>query len=133
MSDDVENNYKSTKYEIHSENAKKSSGGKRTIKQNQRTKSKANVPEEEVDVRQSKDTNINISHTVQDKLQRNSDKNMEEGEEISVNISNNQLLSVGSKKGSTNVPHKKNQKKIRNAKRSIFQVDPRRTKLNLKN
>lgn len=95
LSDDVENNYKSTKYEIHSENAKKSSGGKRTIKQNQRTKSKANVPEEEVDVRQSKDTNINISHTVQDKLQRNSDKNMEEGEEISVNISNNQLLSVG--------------------------------------
>ena len=92
---DVENNCKSTKYEIYSENAKKSSGDKRTIKQKQRTKSEANVPEEEVNVRQSKDKNINISHTVQDKLQRNSDENMEEDEEISVSISKNQLLSVG--------------------------------------
>ncbi|XP_070647630.1 centromere protein C isoform X5 [Bos indicus] len=129
LSDDVENNYKSTKYEIHSENAKKSSGGKRTIKQNQRTKSKANVPEEEVDVRQSKDTNINISHTVQDKLQRNSDKNMEEGEEISVNISNNQLLSVGSKKGSTNVPHKKNQKKDKECKKKHFSSGSKKNKI----
>ncbi|XP_027400433.1 centromere protein C isoform X5 [Bos indicus x Bos taurus] len=129
LSDDVENNYKSTKYEIHSENAKKSSGGKRTIKQNQRTKSKANVPEEEVDVRQSKDTNINISHTVQDKLQRNSDKNMEEGEEISLNISNNQLLSVGSKKGSTNVPHKKNQKKDKECKKKHFSSGSKKNKI----
>ena len=65
------------------------------LKQKQRTKSEANVPEEEVNVRQSKDKNINISHTVQDKLQRNSDKNMEEDEEISASISKNQLLSVG--------------------------------------
>nr|XP_025145774.1 centromere protein C isoform X2 [Bubalus bubalis] len=129
LSDDVENNCKSTKYEIYSENAKKSSGGKRTIKQNQRTKSKANVPEEEVDVRQSKDKNINISHTVQDKLQRNSDKNMEEGEEISVSISNNQLLSVGSKKGSTNVPHKKNQKKDKECKKKHFSSGSKKNKI----
>ncbi|KAB0342366.1 hypothetical protein FD754_019292, partial [Muntiacus muntjak] len=95
LTDEIENNCKSTKYEIYSENAEKASGAKRTIKPKQRTKSKANVPEEEVDVRQSKDKNINISHTVQDKLQKNSDKNMEEGEEISVSISKNQLLSVG--------------------------------------
>lgn len=92
MSDD-ENNCKSTKYEIYSENAK-IIWRQRTIKQKQRTKSEANVPEE-VNVRQSKDKNINISHTVQDKLQRNSDRNMEEDEEINVSISKNQLLSVG--------------------------------------
>ena len=95
LTDEVENNFKSTKYEIYSENAEKASGAKRTIKPKQRTKSKASVPEEEVDVRQYKDKNISISHTVQDKLQRNSDKNMEEGEEISISISKNQLLSVG--------------------------------------
>lgn len=95
LTDEVENNCKSTKYEIYSENAGKASGAKRTIKPKQRTKSKASVPEEEVDVRQYKDKNISISHTVQDKLQRNSDKNMEEGEEISVSISKNHLLSVG--------------------------------------
>uniref|UniRef100_A0A8C6FXT7 Centromere protein C n=1 Tax=Moschus moschiferus TaxID=68415 RepID=A0A8C6FXT7_MOSMO len=129
LTDEVENNCKSTKYEIYSENAKKSSGGKRTIKQKQRTKSKASVPEEEVDVRQSKDKNINMSHTVQDKLQRNSDKNMEEGEEISVSISKNQLLSVGNKKGSTNVPHKKNQKKDEACKKKHFSSGSKKNKI----
>lgn len=129
LSDDVENNCKSTKYEIYSENAKKSSGDKRTIKQKQRTKSEANVPEEEVNVRQSKDKNINISHTVQDKLQRNSDENMEEDEEISVSISKNQLLSVGSKKGSTNVPHKKNQKKDKECRKKHFSSGSKNNKI----
>ncbi|KAF4013020.1 hypothetical protein G4228_004452 [Cervus hanglu yarkandensis] len=129
LTDEVENNCKSTKYEIYSENAEKASGAKRTIKPKQRTKSKANVPEEEVDVRQSKDKNISISHTVQDKLQRNSDKNMEEGEEISVSISKNQLLSVGTKKGNTNIPHKKNQKKDKECKKKHFSSGSKKNKI----
>lgn len=129
LTDEVENNCKSTKYEIYSENAEKASGAKRTIKPKQRTKSKPNVPEEEVDVRQSKDKNISISHTVQDKLQRNSDKNMEEGEEISVSISKNQLLSVGTKKGNTNIPHKKNQKKDKECKKKHFSSGSKKNKI----
>lgn len=89
----MESNCRSTKYEVYSENAKKSSGNKRTTKQKQKRKFKANVVEEQVDVEQSKDKNINMS---QDKSQRNSDRNMEECEEMrNVHISKNQMPPVG--------------------------------------
>lgn len=93
VTEEMESNCRSTKYEVYSENAKKSSGNKRTTKQKQKRKFKANVVEEQVDVEQSKDKNINMS---QDKSQRNSDRNMEECEEIrNVHISKNQMPPVG--------------------------------------
>uniref|UniRef100_A0A8D0QCZ1 Centromere protein C n=1 Tax=Sus scrofa TaxID=9823 RepID=A0A8D0QCZ1_PIG len=93
--DEMENNCKSAKYEMYSENGKKSSGNKRTIKQKQGTQFKANVVEEQVDMEHTKDKNINISHIAQDKLQRNSGQNMEEREEIGVQISKKEMPPMG--------------------------------------
>ncbi|XP_047654331.1 centromere protein C isoform X2 [Phacochoerus africanus] len=93
--DEMENNCKSAKYEMYSENGKKSSGNKRTIKQRQGTQFKANVVEEQVDMEHTKDKNINISHIAQDKLQRNSGQNMEEREEIGVQISKKEMPPMG--------------------------------------
>lgn len=90
LTDELENRDRSTKYETNYENAEKSSGEKRTIKQKQRRKFKDNVLEEQIDMEQSKNKNINMSHITQGKLQRNSDRNMEEYEEmINVDISKN--------------------------------------------
>ncbi|XP_019783662.1 centromere protein C isoform X2 [Delphinus delphis] len=127
--DEMENNCKSSKYEMYSENAKKSSGNKRTIKQKRGTKFKASVVEEQVDMEQSKGKNINISHTAQDRFQRNSDRNMDEGEEISVHTSKKQLLPLGSKKGSTNVPHAENQKKDKEHKKKRFSDGSKKNKI----
>ncbi|XP_039701274.1 centromere protein C isoform X1 [Pteropus medius] len=111
LTEEMESNCRSTKYEMYSEKAEKSSGNKRNIKQKQR-KFKAKVVEEQVDVEQSKDKNINMSHIAQDKSQRNSDRNMKECEEMrNVHISKNQMPPAGSKKSSTNVPHVENRKK----------------------
>ncbi|XP_057402712.1 centromere protein C isoform X4 [Balaenoptera acutorostrata] len=129
LTDEMENNCKSSKYEMYSENAKKSSGNKRTIKQKRGTKFKASVVEEEVDMEQSKGKNINISHIAQDRLQRNSDRNMDEGEEISVHTSKKQLLPLGSKKGSTNVPHAENQKKDKKCKKKRFSDGSKKNKI----
>ncbi|XP_019783664.1 centromere protein C isoform X3 [Delphinus delphis] len=63
--DEMENNCKSSKYEMYSENAKKSSGNKRTIKQKRGTKFKASVVEEQVDMEQSKGSkkgSTNVPH-----------------------------------------------------------------------
>ncbi|XP_068398970.1 centromere protein C isoform X3 [Eschrichtius robustus] len=65
LTDEMENNCKSSKYEMYSENAKKSSGNKRTIKQKRGTKFKASVVEEEVDMEQSKGSkkgSTNVPH-----------------------------------------------------------------------
>ncbi|XP_024603471.1 centromere protein C isoform X3 [Neophocaena asiaeorientalis asiaeorientalis] len=65
LTDEMENNCKSSKYEMYSENAKKSSGNKRTIKQKQGTKFKASVVEEQVDMEQSKGSkkgSTNVPH-----------------------------------------------------------------------
>ncbi|KAM9087205.1 centromere protein C isoform 5-T5 [Megaptera novaeangliae] len=65
LTDEMENNCKSSKYEMYSENAKKSSGNKRTIKQKRGTKYKASVVEEEVDMEQSKGSkkgSTNVPH-----------------------------------------------------------------------
>ncbi|XP_073896020.1 centromere protein C isoform X6 [Macaca fascicularis] len=84
-----------------SKDAEKSSGSKRTIKQKQRRKFKAKPAEEQLDVGQSKDENIRMSHTTQDKFQRNSDRNIEEREEIGNDcVSKKQMSPVGSKKSS---------------------------------
>ncbi|XP_007108066.2 centromere protein C isoform X5 [Physeter macrocephalus] len=129
LTDEMENNCKSSKYEMYSENVKKSSGNKRTIKQKRGTKFKATVVEEQVDMEQSKGKNINISHIAQDRLQRNSDRNMDKGEEISVHTSKKQLLSLGSKKGSTNVPHAENQKKDKECKKKRFSDGSKKNKI----
>lgn len=96
LSNEMENHCRSAEYEMCYENAEKSSGNKRTIKQKQRRKFKANVLEEQVDKEQSKDKNINLLHITEDKLQRNSDRNKEECEErINVAVSKKRVLPVG--------------------------------------
>ncbi|XP_036708607.1 centromere protein C isoform X4 [Balaenoptera musculus] len=65
LTDEMENNCESSKYEMYSENAKKSSGNKRTLKQKRGTKFKASVVEEEVDMEQSKGSkkgSTNVPH-----------------------------------------------------------------------
>lgn len=63
LTGETENDCKSAKYEMCSKDAEKSSGSKRTIKQKQRRKFKAKPAEEQLDVGQSKDENIRMSHT----------------------------------------------------------------------
>ncbi|XP_032315045.1 centromere protein C isoform X3 [Camelus ferus] len=129
LTDEMENNCKSTKYEMYPENAKKSSGNKRTVKQKQGRKFKASVVEEQVVMEQSKDKNINKSRVAQDKLQRNSDRNTEECGERNVQISPKQLLPVGSKKGNTSVPHTENQKKDKECKKKCFSGGSKKNKI----
>ncbi|XP_047422523.1 centromere protein C isoform X1 [Sciurus carolinensis] len=95
LTDEVENT--STKHEIYSENAKKPSGNKRTIKQNQKRKLKANRVEEQLNLGQSKDENM--SHSAQDKLRKNLDrKDCEETRNDHISI--NPRPSVGDRKKS---------------------------------
>ncbi|XP_046513103.1 centromere protein C isoform X1 [Equus quagga] len=130
LTDEMENNYRSTEYEVYSKNARKSSGNKRTVNQNQRRKFKANVVEEQVDMEHSKDKNINMSHVTQDKLQRNSGSNMKECKEMSnVHISKKQMPTVGSEKSSTNVPHSAIQKKDKKGKKKHFSNESKENKL----
>ncbi|XP_043428508.1 centromere protein C isoform X1 [Prionailurus bengalensis] len=130
LSNEMENHCRSTKYELYYENAEKSSGNRRTIRQKQRRKFKANVLEEQVDTEQSKDKNTNMSHITQDKLQRNSDRNMEECEDmINVAVSKKQVLPVGSKKNSTSVPYAENQKKAKEYKKKQFSSGSKKNKL----
>uniref|UniRef100_A0A2K6U4A7 Centromere protein C n=2 Tax=Saimiri boliviensis boliviensis TaxID=39432 RepID=A0A2K6U4A7_SAIBB len=101
LTGEMVNDCRSTKYEMYSENAKKSSGSKRTIKQKQKRKFKAKLAKEQLDVGQSKDENMYTSHTTQDKFQRNSDRNMEEREEMGNDrASKKQMSPLGSKKSS---------------------------------
>ncbi|XP_037685825.1 centromere protein C isoform X2 [Choloepus didactylus] len=110
--DEMENNYRSTEYVLYSHDAEKSSGNKRTIKQKQKRKFKANVVEERLDMEHSKDKNTNMSCIAQDKFERNSDRDMEKCEEMrNDHVSSKEMLSMGKKKSSTNVSHKEHQKK----------------------
>uniref|UniRef100_A0A673SYH4 Centromere protein C n=1 Tax=Suricata suricatta TaxID=37032 RepID=A0A673SYH4_SURSU len=121
LSNETENHRTSAEYEICYKNAEKSSGNKRTVKKKQRRKFKTNILEDQVDMEQSKDKNKNVLHITQDKLQRNSDRNMEEREEmINVAVSKKQVLPVGSKKNNTSVPNAENQKKDKVYKKSQF-------------
>ncbi|XP_071470419.1 centromere protein C isoform X2 [Marmota flaviventris] len=99
LTDELENIDRSTKYEISSENAKKPSENKTPIKQNQRRKFKANVVKKQLDLEQSKDKNVNMSHSAQDKLQKNLDRNGEDCEGMrNDNIFKTPILPVGDKK-----------------------------------
>lgn len=130
LTDKMESNCRSTKYEMYSENAEKSSGSKRTRKEKQKRKVEANVVEEQVDVEQSKDKNLNMSHIAQDKSQRDSDRNMQECEEMkNVRISKKQMPPVGSKKSSTNVLHTDNRKKNREREKKDFSVGSKKNEL----
>lgn len=96
LSDEMENNCRSTKYEMYSENAEKSSRNKRTIKQKQKRKFKAPIVDKQVDTEQSKGKNRNISPIIQDNLQRNSNKNTEQCKEMgNVRSSKKQMPPVG--------------------------------------
>ncbi|XP_041582019.1 centromere protein C isoform X2 [Vulpes lagopus] len=130
LTNELENDYRSTKHEMYYENAEKSSGKKKTIQQQERGKFKANILEEQVDMEQSKDNNINVSHITQDKLQRNSERNMEECEKvINVGISKKQMLPLGSKKNSTSVPYTVYQKKDKKSKKKHFPSGSKKNKL----
>nr|XP_045737030.1 centromere protein C isoform X1 [Mirounga angustirostris] len=100
LTNELENHYRSTKYEMYYENAEKSSGKKRTIKQKQRRKFKDSVLEEQVDMEQPKDKNINMSRITQ-----------------------------GSKKNSTNVPYTETQKKDKEYKKNHFPSGSKKNKL----
>ncbi|XP_035877127.1 centromere protein C isoform X5 [Phyllostomus discolor] len=96
LSDEMENNCRSTKNGICSKNAKKSSANKRTIKQKQKRKVKATVFEGQVDMEQAKDKNTNMSHIARGKSRRNSERSMKAcEEERNVRISKKQMPPVG--------------------------------------
>ncbi|XP_012616447.1 centromere protein C [Microcebus murinus] len=102
LTDEMENNNRSTKYEIYSQTAEKSPGSKKAIKQKQRRNFNANGADELLDRGQSNVENLNMSHIAQSTFQRNSDKNMEEREELrNDHISKKQVIHVASKKSST--------------------------------
>lgn len=130
LSDEMENNCRSTKNGMYSKNAKKSSANKRTIKQKQKKKVKATVFEEQVDMEQAKDKNTNTSHIARDKSQRNSERSMEACEENrNVRISKKQMPSVGSKKSHANVSHTANRRKNRECEKKDFSSGSKKNNL----
>lgn len=130
LTDEMESNCRFTKYEMYSKNAEKSSGSKRTIKEKQKRKFEGNVVEVQVDVEQSKDKNINMSHIAQDKSQRDSDRNMQECEEMkNVHIFKKQMPPMGNKKSSTNVLHTNNRKKNREREKKDFSGGSKKNEL----
>ncbi|XP_008852053.1 centromere protein C isoform X2 [Nannospalax galili] len=112
LTNELENNCRSTEYEMHSENARKTSGSKRTIKQKRRRPSKANVVDEQINKGQGKNENRNMSCIAQDKLQINSDRNTEECEEARNGpVSKKQMPPVGNKEKKSGI--QKDKKKSR--------------------
>jgi centromere protein C len=94
--DELENNCRSTDYEMDSENAEKQSGSKRSTKQKQRRTLKANIVKEHLNMEQCKDENKSMSHIAQDKLQRNSHTNKKNHDEMrNDHIFQKQMLSGG--------------------------------------
>lgn len=131
LTDEMEN--RSTKTEVYSKNAEKSSGNKRTTTQKQKRKLKVNKVEEQVDIEQGKDKNINMSPITQDKSQRNSDRSMKAcKEKRNVHISKKRMPPVGSKKSSTSVPHTTNQGENRECEKENFSNGSRKNNLVLK-
>ncbi|XP_042534250.1 centromere protein C isoform X2 [Dipodomys spectabilis] len=97
--DELEDNHASMRYKMCSKNVEKHPSSKKTIKQKERRSLKASVVEEQCDMGQCEDENRNMSHIAQDKLKRNSGRNMEDCEETkNDHISEKQTLPVGSKK-----------------------------------
>ncbi|XP_036270983.1 centromere protein C isoform X4 [Pipistrellus kuhlii] len=98
LTDKIES--RSTKTEMDSKNAEKSSGNKRTTTQKQKRKLKVN--KEQVDKEQGKDKNM--SPIAQDKSQRNSDKSMKAcKEKRNAHISKKRVPPVGLFYNSTSV------------------------------
>uniref|UniRef100_G1QE22 Centromere protein C n=1 Tax=Myotis lucifugus TaxID=59463 RepID=G1QE22_MYOLU len=94
LADEMEN--RSTKTEMYSKNAEKSSGNKRTTTQKQKKKLKVNE-----DMKQGKDKNINMSPIAKDKSQRNSDRSMKAcKEKRNVHISKKRVPPVANGKRS---------------------------------
>ncbi|KAI5278893.1 centromere protein C isoform X1 [Manis pentadactyla] len=130
LSDEMENNCRSTKYEMYSKNAEKSSGNKRTIKQKQKRKFKATIVDKQVDTEQSKGKNRNISPIIQDNLQRNSNKNTEQCKEMeNVRSSKKQMPPVGGKKSSINILDAENLKRNSNRNKKRFSNESKNNKL----
>ncbi|XP_045690616.1 centromere protein C isoform X5 [Phyllostomus hastatus] len=130
LSDEMENNCRSTKNGMYSKNAKKSSANKRTIKQKQKRKVKATVFEEQVDMEQAKDKNTNMSHIARGKSRRNSERSMEAcEEERNVRISKKQMPPVESKKSHANVSHTANRRKNRECEKKDFSSGSKKNNL----
>ncbi|KAK1345896.1 hypothetical protein QTO34_008361 [Cnephaeus nilssonii] len=128
LTDEMES--RSTKTEMYSKNAEKTSGNKRTTTQKQKRKLQVNKVEEQVDKEQGKDKNINMSPIAQDKAQRNSDRSMKAcKEKINVHISKKRVPPVGSKKSSTNVPHTASRGKNRECEKENFSNGSRKNNL----
>ncbi|XP_050005790.1 centromere protein C isoform X2 [Alexandromys fortis] len=108
--DDLKSDYSSTENKIHSENAKKTSESKRTIRQKKQRVSKPKVVEEQLDMGQGKKKKRNMSNT--DKLQLNSKRNMEDCEEArNKPIPKKQISPVENKKHSIQKDMEKSRKK----------------------
>ncbi|XP_035877131.1 centromere protein C isoform X6 [Phyllostomus discolor] len=130
LSDEMENNCRSTKNGICSKNAKKSSANKRTIKQKQKRKVKATVFEGQVDMEQAKDKNTNMSHIARGKSRRNSERSMKAcEEERNVRISKKQMPPVESKKSHANVSHTANRRKNRECEKKDFSSGSKKNNL----
>ncbi|KAF6129286.1 centromere protein C [Phyllostomus discolor] len=130
LSDEMENNCRSTKNGIYSKNAKKSSANKRTIKQKQKRKVKATVFEGQVDMEQAKDKNTNMSHIARGKSRRNSERSMKAcEEERNVRISKKQMPPVESKKSHANVSHTANRRKNRECEKKDFSSGSKKNNL----
>ncbi|XP_052591256.1 centromere protein C isoform X1 [Peromyscus californicus insignis] len=97
--DELENDCRSTENKMRSENAKKPSGSKRTVRQQQRRASKPTVVEEQLNVQQGKKGKRNMSNIGQDKSHVNSKRNMEGCEEgRNEPVPKKQMLPVENKK-----------------------------------
>ncbi|KAM7326450.1 hypothetical protein ACRRTK_014928 [Alexandromys fortis] len=108
--DELKSDYSSTENKIHSENAKKTSESKRTIRQKKQRVSKPKVVEEQLDMGQGKKKKRNMSNT--DKLQLNSKRNMEDCEEArNKPIPKKQISPVENKKHSIQKDMEKSRKK----------------------
>ncbi|KAL1791073.1 centromere protein C [Sigmodon hispidus] len=92
--DELENDYRSTEYIMHSKNAKKPS-----VRQMQRRVLKPKIVEEELTMRQGKKEKRNMPNIGQDKLQVNSKRNMEDHVEAKNEpIPKKQMAPVGKEK-----------------------------------
>ncbi|XP_040603221.1 centromere protein C isoform X2 [Mesocricetus auratus] len=106
--DELENDCRSTENKMHSENAKKTSGRKRTVRQKQRRVSKPNVVEEQLNMGQGKKGKRNMSNIGQDKLQVNSKRIKKDCEDSRKEPTpKKQMPPIENKKNQHNIPQNK--------------------------
>ncbi|XP_051054043.1 centromere protein C [Phodopus roborovskii] len=80
--DELQSDYRSTENKMHSENAKNTSGSKRTVRQKGRRVSKPKVVEEQLNMGQNKKGKRNMSNIGQDKSQVNSKRSKKDYEDL---------------------------------------------------